>query len=260
MPLPDAQALAATYNTPSYEEPWTAVEDYQRVLEYTADHPDKGSSAVSTALDLPRSRIRPWMNGSRPDVVRGIQTAEDHGWLQDHSTPETRRALVELAAWVLSGGNLRVEEDARVYFALDDGLEAEFERIADDAGVAYRTIRDDEEGHATEVRIKEHGSVLARVLWAMGVPSGAKSRQEPKALPSFVSHLDDELLEAFARVYLLNRGAEHENKATLTIREERPDSYLDELVDVLREASGERVTRTGQTVTVSADAARALLG
>ena len=54
-----AQALARTYDHPSYEDPWGVIEDYKRVQEYHAEHPDVGSHAVAQALDLPRGRIRP---------------------------------------------------------------------------------------------------------------------------------------------------------------------------------------------------------
>lgn len=259
MALPDAETLAATYNTPSYSDPWECVANYNRVMEYAATHPEQGSSAVANALDLPRGRVRPWLDGSRPDVVRGIQTAEDHGWLNDHATANTRRALVELAAWAVSGGSLRLEPNAKVYFTLDASLEDEFDRIAADAGLTYRVIRREAAQRATEARIQENGSVLARVLATMGVPTRGKSADEPSSLPTVVNTLDHELKEAFARIYVLNRGAEHEDKATLTIREKRPESYLTELATLLREVADERVTRSGQTVTISAAAARNLL-
>lgn len=258
MVAPTSQEFAYTYNTPSYGDPWDCVEDYHRVIDYTANHPQKGSSAVAPVLDLPRGRIRPWMNGSRPDVVRGIQAAETRGWLAEHTTPEQEQALVELAAWALSGGSVHVGDEAYAYFALEPHTRTEFERIATTANVPYRVVREDDPGRATEARATTDGSVLARVLAAMGVPVQGKSSDLPTHLPEFAGTLDAENRRQFARIYVLNRAAEHDGKDTLTIREERPESYLDELTELLGQVSGERVTRSGKTITISAAAARNL--
>jgi len=257
MVLPTPRNLARTYNTPSYDDPWAAVEDYQRVLEYTAAHPDLGSSAVSSRLDLPRSRLRAWMNGSRPDAVHGLQTAEANGWLADHATPQTEQAIVQLAAWVLSGGNLHIGDSPYVSFSLshDDG---HFEALAIAAGFDYDVVNDATSKRATEARPATDGAVLARVLAAIGLPVDSTAKQTATSLPEFVAALDESLLEAFARVYVLNRGATHPDKATLTIREQRPASYLRELTAVLQSAAGEPVTHSAQAVTVSAAAAHEL--
>jgi hypothetical protein len=63
-----SQVLARTYG--GDRDGWERVTEYQRVLEYTGKHPDKGSSAVASAVGLPRGRIRPWIDdGARPDPV-----------------------------------------------------------------------------------------------------------------------------------------------------------------------------------------------
>lgn len=258
MVLPTPRALARTYNTPSYDDPWAAVNDYHRVLEYTAAHPDLGSSAVSSRLDLPRSRVRPWMNGSRPDAVRGIQTAEANGWLAEHATRDTERALVQLAAWALSGGSLHIGDSPHVYFSLDHD-DGHFATLAAAVGLDYDVVHDATPDRATEARPTTDGAILARVLVAMDVPADATAKQTATSLPDFVTDLDASLRQVFARVYVLNRGATHPRKATLTIHEERPAAYLSELAAVLESAAGEPVTHTGQTITVSAAAARSLL-
>jgi len=257
MILPTPSTLARTYDPPSYDDPWAAVEDYQRVLDYTAAHPDLGSSAVASRLDLPRSRLRAWMNGSRPDAVRGVQTAEANNWLAAHATPETKQALVKLAAWVLSGGSLHIGDSPHVYFSLDHD-DGRFAQVAAAAGVDYDIVNDTSAKRATEARPTTDGAILARVLAAMGVPANSTAKQTATSLPEFVAELDGPLLDAFARVYVLNRGAIHPDKETLTIREHRPTAYLRELAAVLQAAAGEPVTYTGQTVTVSAAAARKL--
>jgi hypothetical protein len=76
------KVFARTYGRSDSRDGWDRVQDYRRVIEYTAEHPKKGSQAVATALEIPLERIRPWIDDeARPDPVRGIQTTEAHGWL-----------------------------------------------------------------------------------------------------------------------------------------------------------------------------------
>ncbi|MCG1004895.1 MULTISPECIES: hypothetical protein [Halobacterium] len=261
-PLPTPEAFARTYYTPSYEDPFNAVQDYQRYLELASKNPDLGSYVLASRLDLPRGRVRPWTNGARPDVVRGIQTAEAAGWLSNTDpTPERERALVGLVAWVLSSGSLSLARDdgAHLSFVLDDDRQAEFAAIAADANLNYTLVHETDTERATEARPSEAGSVLARVLHAMGVPSGGKSTNRPTALPTFVRDLDAAARAAFARVYVRNRAVGFTDKDTRIIQEERSDSYLEDVAVLLRSVTGEAVTRGENKITVSAAAARELL-
>lgn len=242
MPLPTPKALAATYNPPSYPDPWNAVQDYHTVTEYAAAHPEKASTAIASALDLPRSRIRPWLDGSIPDVVRGIQTAKANGWLADHATPATERALVQLAAWALSGGSLTVNTDgAHVYFTLNHNHDSKFATIAAAAGVDYTIVNKQTSERATEARPTTDGSILARVLAAMGVPE-ATEKHSLTALPAFVDDLNTDLREDFAKIVVANRGAKHHDKDTLTLRIKRPDPYLNALRSLLESVTSNPVT------------------
>ena len=76
--------LAQTYDHPSYDDPYDAVEDYRRVQRAAANHPNKGSQALSTVVGLPRSRIRSWVDDdadSMPDAARAVSVAQNKGWL-----------------------------------------------------------------------------------------------------------------------------------------------------------------------------------
>lgn len=261
-PLPTPEAFARTYYTPSYENPFDAVEDYQRYLEVVSEHPNLGSYALASLLNLPRGRVRPWTNGARPDVVRGLQIAEVKGWLSNtNPTPERERALVELAAWVLSSGSLSISRDtgARISFVLDDDRRKEFAVVASKANLDFRLVHETDTERATEARPSEAGSVLARVLHAMGVPAGGKSATRPIALPEFVRNLDTDARAAFALVYVKNRAVGFNTKDTLIIQEERSDTYLEDIAVLLRSLTDEAVTRGENKITVSAAAARELL-
>jgi hypothetical protein len=260
-PLPSPEAFARAYDTPGYEDPYHAVEDYQRYVELAGEHSDLGSHALATRLDLPRGRVRAWTNGARPDVVRGLQTAKAANWLATTPASAAReRGVVELAAWVLSSGSLSRSptEGARVAFVVDAGRREDFAETAAAAGLTYRIVHDTTDERATEARPGENGSVFARVLHAMGVPAGTKTADAPTALPPFVRTLASDLREAFARVYVYNRGTDHPDKQTLTLQEQRPASYLEDLAVLLRTVTGERVTHSDHQLTVSAAAARQL--
>ena len=78
---PAKKALVRTYASHAYSDPWEAVEDYERVQAVAAKNPQKGSSALSSIIDLPRSRIRSWLDGSMPNCYRALQTALSNGWI-----------------------------------------------------------------------------------------------------------------------------------------------------------------------------------
>ncbi|SDD44600.1 hypothetical protein SAMN05192552_102339 [Natrinema hispanicum] len=49
--------LARTYDGSAYADPYETVQEYRAVMRYASQHPNKGSHAVATAIDTPRSRI-----------------------------------------------------------------------------------------------------------------------------------------------------------------------------------------------------------
>jgi hypothetical protein len=254
------QDLAQTYNSQAYEDPWDAVEDYQRVLEYTGDHPNKGSSAVASALDLPRGRIRPWMEkDARPDPVRGIETAEENDWLPLMANSDLFPAFNVLVAWVFSGGSI----DRRYVpsFSVDRlGTRHRIIDALDSLGLSYEVVRESEQGRATEVRPSHGGTVLGRILTVLGAPQGKKSERAEISLPSYLDSIPPGIREEFVDVYLLNRGQTHDNKDMLSVRECRSSKFLEELATLFREVSGGDVSVSEKNVHLSADAARNLYG
>jgi len=252
--------FARTYNTPSYEDPWGCVEDYQRVLEYTAAHPDTGSTAVASALDLPRSRIRPWMNGSRPDVVRGIQAAEARGWLPLTYETDTFAPLNQLVAWLYSGGAL-ITSGAEIYptFSLNTSSERDrFETLATQLDLDIRYVHEDTDSRATEARLTEDGSVLGRLFLTVGVPTGRKNPDAAISLPQYLEDAPASARADFVRSYVLNRGQWHAGKETVTLREERARGYLRDLAALIEDVTGGAVSVAGENIIISADAARNL--
>jgi hypothetical protein len=133
-----SKKLARTYN--DAHDGWERVQEYQRVLEYTAENPNKGSSAVAKALDLPRGRIRSWVDGgSRPDPVRGIQAAEGNGWLNLGWNDRQLAALNVLVAWIFSGGSITTETYGP-RFVINEQTRDTIERALDILDVESRTL------------------------------------------------------------------------------------------------------------------------
>ena len=253
---PTAQALARTYSGREYPDPWEKVLDYRRVREYAAEHPTHGRTRVGTALDLPPGRVRGWLEGGRPDPVRGVRAANDHGWLDPAPDGDVAAGLVELLAHVLAGGSITsrtfvpaVTTGRRVRLA---DVRAGFERV----GVETVVRRADDESRATEVLPVADGSVLGRCLVTMGAPAGGKVTLD--GFPPIVWEVPRTVRESFARIYVDHRGTGYSGKRTMAIQEERSDEYLEGLRELLADVTGRPVTAGGRGVTISAAAVREL--
>lgn len=254
--LPTAQALARTYSDREYTDPWEKVLDYRRVQEYIADHPKHGRVRVGNALDLPPERVRVWINGGMPDSVRGIQSTIDHGWLDPGPEGDTAAGLVELLAHVLAGGSITADTYVPAITASSrvsvDIIQEMFERV----GVKTAIRHDNTDGRATEVVPTHDASVLGRCLVTMGAPAGEKVDFD--SFPMVVREVPSDVRQSFARIYVAHRANQYPQKQTMVIQEKRSEAYLRGLRELLEEVTEETVTVGYRTITISADAARAL--
>lgn len=249
------EALARTYNHPSYEDPYEAVQDYNRVIEAAAKHPNKGSTALSGIVELPRSRIRGWVDGDgMPDAARGVMLAQRHGWVDPD--PEMTEALAALAGHLLGGGSIAkqnyvpsVSVGRRV--PVDD-IEAVFR----DVGVRPTRRHENIESRATEVLPATHGSVLGRTLAAWGCPVGGRATVE--TLPVIVDHAGKDGHLAFLDAYVRHRAVDYSNKATSRLHGQQPAAFHQAIADLIQRVTGEHASAGETAVTVSADAMRAL--
>ncbi|WP_226004102.1 hypothetical protein [Natrinema salinisoli] len=258
-PIIDERDVARTYNGGAYEDPWTAVLDYQTVMRYASEHSNKGSSAIASTLEIPRGRIRPWLDsGSKPDPVRGIERARNLGWLDAAYLDPEFQALNTLVANIFSGGSI-AHQHFQPSFALNhhdershviDALEA--------AGLEYEFHHEDDSDRATEVRPTDDATILGRTLAVLGAPIGPKVEIDDLTLPWYLEDAPFETRELFVLSYLANRAIHHRDKDTVHIQEDRPQSYRDELAEFIEDIAKEPVTSSEGMVTISADAARSL--
>lgn len=176
----DVVTFARTYEHQSYADMWEIVEQYTEVVRYANDHPNEGSTAISSLLEFPRGRIRSWTDGGgAPDAVRGLRAADKRGWLgADYADPEFA-GLNALVTNVFSGGTIL----ARNYvprFALNArGRDSNVFDALELANVEWRIV-DDRDGHGDEVLPSEDGPILGRTLSVLGTPVGQKAQQPGK--------------------------------------------------------------------------------
>jgi len=252
--VPDPRSLARTYDLRGRDDPWDAVKEYQRVMRAAADHPDKKSHALSKVVNLPRSRIRAWVeDGGMPGPVRAIQTAETRGLLVRNLDTTAGAAFAGLVAWVFSGGSIRTDY-YDPYFALNgtrpEQSQTDLQALAAVFDLDLR-VNDREDGRATELVPTEDSSVLGRCLATAGAPVGNKT-DTPLQIPPWIEGGPTRVQRAFAYVYITNRGAYGGQAGVLQIQESsRPKGFHRDLATLL-----ETVAAAG-TVTASADHVRA---
>lgn len=249
------QALARTYRSPNYADSYETVEDYRRVMSY-ASRTDAGSTAIANRFDLPRGRVRPWIDQkSVPDPIRAINQARDSGWIDVGYSDTQFTALNTLVANIFSAGSI-LEANYVPLFALNHrGRDSHVLDALDLAGVEYQVFERD--GRADEVRPTDNAPTLGRILSVLGAPVGAKAEQD-LVLPTYLEDAPAETRELFVAAYLENRAIEHEGKDTLTVLEARNRDYLEDLTELIADVAGAPVDLGETTITISAAAAREL--
>jgi len=250
---PTARSLARTYSDRIYPDPWEKVEDYHRVQAYAAEHPDAGRTAVGNTLELPPERVRGWINGGKPDPVRGINTASANGWVNPDE--DMCSALIELLSHVLAGGSINktfvpaITTCQQVDYHV---IRRVFKRVGVDAQMRHA----DSDKRATEVYPTTDASVLGRCLVTMGVPQGVKTNLD--AIPLMVWESPEPVRRRFVECYVAHRGVQFKNKATTRVQEERPTSYILDLHKLINESVSSQVSHRESGIIISADATREL--
>jgi hypothetical protein len=250
-------AFARTYDPPNVTDPWHVVIDYQQVHQYANGHPNKGSQAVATALDMNRNRIRPWLDGGAPDAVRGLAVAHDRGWLDADRAGPIAEALVTLIAGVLAAGSISAR-DYRPRFAIDDELvTTRLEGALDTLGVGHQRVERDDPSRADELIPREHATVVGRTLAVLGCPTGPKTERTVRTIPELV-YATPTTRARFVDVYVRSRATGRDDSATHVLQEDRPAGYRRALAELIADVTGEAATPSGDVIVISAGAARAL--
>jgi len=259
---PEEFCLTYEPGTNDETDAWDLVRQYQRAMTASlelrgGDGERAGSSRVASHLDLPRSRVRTWVdNDGKPDAKRGLDRAREFGWIDVDITSTTFEGLNTFVAQTFAGGAVAEDNYDPGFTIPSDEVERRLKAAATKAGFEHRIERRD--GRADEFRASPGGRILGRVLIVLGAPVGRKT-QVDISLPDYLDDAPQDIRLEFAKTYVLNRAAQHSGKDTLTISEERSQAYRDELAEFLEATIGERVTSGKQNVTLSAAAARAIV-
>jgi hypothetical protein len=258
--------LAATYPPHGDLTPWARVQEYRRVQEYTSQHPDEGSHAVSTALELPRERIRPWVDGdSRPEPVKAIETARDRGWLNTDLETPLGNAWTRLVAWTYAGGSIAEESYRPSWYVRDtDGqpsyLELDVLKSAlETIGTTHKLVHR-EGSRPTRIEPADDPILVGRCLASAGAPVGESNAEHPGDLPEWLDDVNDETRRVFARTYIHARASVREFEPRFNIAERRPDEYQDALAGLFDELSPPgSVSMSGNNIYLRSEAAEAIL-
>lgn len=229
-----------------------SVQQYRRVLEYCAEHPQKKSMAVSSALDLPRSRIRTWVdeNGA-PDAVRAVDEAHTLGWLGELDTARQTH-FSTLVAGIFSGGSISSDLYVPSWTVDRPSVTDAIETALREVGCSVKCRHENVDSRSTEVLPERHASLLGRVLVCMGAPLGQKAIDDDLRVPPRLFDASEEVRLAFCEVYLRNRLSPIDGRASGPIMEDRPAVYREQLANLFQSV-GIDARSAERTVTVRFD-------
>lgn len=248
MQLISEDDVVATYDR---SDPTAAelVADYREFEEYYDEHPDESAYKISQALDQPRSRLREWVDGARPDALHALDEMRDRGWLSDMPSPETR-ALNQLVARVLTAGYVVRTEYTPAFMLHDDETLPALAGLFDTLGFEH-TLVDEDDHRPEEVRVKGNAQLLGRALVAAG---GARGRDRTNVIeaPSYLNYATTDMRREFLWVWILERGAEVEGddwELAVELHANRAASFVDDMATLFgQEAGASQVERVGRVI------------
>lgn len=252
--LVPAHRFVRTYSNYVYDDPWQAVEEYRQVQACANRSESPSSREIAEELDLPRGRVYPWLNGSRPDCVRGLEIAQRRGWIDVRTDTDAFRGLNVLVAWVFSRGSISKDTYAPYFVANEEVDETILNEAANLADIQLETTRSADGERTVELRAKQDGSILGRVLSVLQAPVGGKYAASDLTLPDYLTHLDEATAREFVQTYVHNRGDPHEGGSLVRFRDRRSVRYPKAVARLIRGLTGEQVTVCEKNVELSASA------
>lgn len=239
-------AFVETYAKPDEPHPLRQFEQYDRVMAHRSHDPDTGGRVLSRRLDLPEGRINGWLRGSKPRGYEQSETLAELGWFDLSWDGDLFQTINELLAWIYSSGGIRSGWEPHFIFDTPE-LREHLETLCARAGLNYQATRTGHDDRPSEIRIASPSAPAGRFFHALGAPKGRKS-DATFGLPSYLPLAPEEIRRAFAARYIVNRGSERPNYAAnaRSIREQRPQAYLEQLRGLFASLTDEEVRRGGK--------------
>lgn len=222
-------------NTYSDGKGWQRVQDYRRVTAYQDANPDDGPTAAADALGLDRDYLHGWWyTDSRPTALTGLETADEHGWLDCQPGDRVFEALSVLHAWVLAGGS--VSTAWQPHWVLTDRPRDLLEVAVDAVDVGGNIVHEDDDTGPVGLVPAQDAFVLGRFLvGVLDAPQGTKIHADLR-IPAWLASCPRATRRRWARTFVSVRGVPLSHGPGRQIREaERPDGYHDALVALFRD-------------------------
>lgn len=254
--LVPAQPFVRTYSNRAYEDPWSAVEDYQQVQKIADEHENPSPTSIGNFLGIPRGRVEPWLGKSKPDCVRGLETANSHGWINVTTDGAVFRGLNILVAWISSSGSINKSTYTPYFVANGEQDTSILAEAGVFANLSFTQTQGSENGNTVKLRATEDGSVLGRVLSVLQAPTGGETTTSITRVPDYLAQIEEPLAQEFIQTYLHNRGAYREDNAFIRFRRHRSDEYLRSMARLLRRLTQEQVTVTDNSIRISPKGSR----
>jgi hypothetical protein len=242
-----ARDLAKTYSVniyrESYDDGWDCVKEYRRVMSYHQTNPQQSPYQIHNELDVPRKRVRGWIEGSVPDPVSAVNLANRRGWLDATWDSDIGRAFNILVTWVFASGSIGIR-DLQLIFVIDHQQLEQFVRKALDVlGYGATLQRQNDPDRATQLVPRgKRTPVLARALSAMGAPIGEKSSIDGLQLPAYLESVPASILREFVELYVTLRGSKQDNRDGLELTESRSSQYHRKLAELIETVGGGSIT------------------
>ncbi|RNJ26393.1 hypothetical protein [Halosegnis longus] len=243
-PTARERALARTYEGRDGRDQWETIRTYRAVLDAFHANRERPQTEICQEVGIPTHRGGRWLRGETPAVVKAIDTAATHGWLQAQPGDPTFEALVVLHAWTLAGGSIGSSWQLSIYVGDSDPRQLADAALTG-AGVDTR-VREQPASESVELQPARDGAALARVLHTLGSPVGDK-QASPPTLPAWLAAVPRATQLRWARTYVSLRASQ-DSRHTRRVREARPPAYRDALATFFADLTGGEVARADRGV------------
>lgn len=226
---PTERAIASTFRRTKTPGGYRYHQCYQAARDR-----DESRTTLATDLGVPESSIQSWRRGSRPYATSSLERAYERGWCEPPADSETAMTLTALLTWILARGRIR-EDYYPVFGASTTSQRERFDELADTLSLSYGTVRPDDPEWPTELRLDKDGTLLGRILYALGAPRVNQPQQSAPLPP--IAYYHPRHAQQVAIIWCLHHAdtipGTSTEAVTITIPPRAGEQFPDSLADVL---------------------------